>query len=91
MDKLEAAFHPSAEKYREQAKLARNSAEFESNADERAKLLVSARQYEQLATSLERTREGSAEPRRLKGRAPARSQPSHLSHRPGVSARPAIR
>jgi hypothetical protein len=45
MTKLEAALHPSAEKYREQAKLARNSAEFESNADERATLLVSARQY----------------------------------------------
>jgi hypothetical protein len=45
MDKHEAAFHPSAEQYRERAKLARNSAEFESNADERATLLVSARQY----------------------------------------------
>ena len=56
MTRLEAAFHPSAEKYRERAKLARNSADFESNADERAKLLVSARQYEQLATSLEKMR-----------------------------------
>ena len=56
MNKHEAAFHPAAEQYRERAKLARNSAEFESNADERAKLLVSARQYEQLATSLERMR-----------------------------------
>ena len=56
MTRLEAAFHPSVEQYRERAKLARNSAEFEGNADERAKLLVSARQYEQLATSLERMR-----------------------------------
>jgi hypothetical protein len=59
MTRLEAAFHPSAEKYRKRAKLARNSAEFDSNPDECAKLLVSARQYEQLATSLERMR-GSA-------------------------------
>jgi hypothetical protein len=56
MDKHEAAFHPSAEQYRKQAKLARNSAEFESNPDERATLLVRAQQYEQLATSLERMR-----------------------------------
>jgi hypothetical protein len=51
MDRREAAFHSSAEQYREQAKLARNSAEFESNEDDRAKLLASARNYKQLAIS----------------------------------------
>jgi hypothetical protein len=56
MNRREAAFHSSAEQYRAQAKLDRNSADFESNEDDRAKLLVSARKYEQLAISLEQMR-----------------------------------
>jgi hypothetical protein len=56
MNRREAGFHSSAERYRQRAKLARNSAEFESNEDDRAKLSVSARKYEQLAISLEQMR-----------------------------------
>lgn len=56
MNRREAAFHSSAEQYRARAKLARNSADFESSEDDRAKLLVSAREYERLAISLEQMR-----------------------------------
>jgi hypothetical protein len=56
MNRREAGFHSSAEQYRQRAKLARTSAEFVSNDDERAKLLISARKYEHLATSLEQMR-----------------------------------
>ena len=56
MDRREAALHPSAETYRDRAKLARRAADLESNADERSKLIELARQYEELATSLERMR-----------------------------------
>src|ERR1700693_5622783 len=56
MDRREAAHHPSAERYRDRAKLARRAADLESNADERSKLIDLARHYEELATSLERVR-----------------------------------
>ena len=56
MNRREAGFHSSAERYREQAKLARNSAEFESNENERENLLVSAQKYQRLAISLEQMR-----------------------------------
>jgi len=56
MNRREAAFHSSAEQYRAQAKLARSSAEFESNENERENLLVGARKYERLAISLEQMR-----------------------------------
>jgi hypothetical protein len=56
MNRREAGFHSSAEQYRARAKLARNSADFESSEDDRAKLLISARKYEHLATSLEQMR-----------------------------------
>ena len=56
MDKHEAALHPSAEQYRERASLARGSVDFESNADERSRLFELARQYDELATSLEKMR-----------------------------------
>jgi translation elongation factor P/translation initiation factor 5A len=56
MNKREAAIHSSAENYREQARLARRSFEFENDEDERTKFLDLARHYEQLATSLENMR-----------------------------------
>lgn len=56
MNKREAATHSSAENYREQARLARRSFEFENDEEERSRFLELARHYEQLAASFEKMR-----------------------------------
>lgn len=56
MSRREAGFHSSAERYRALALRARNSAEFASDPDQRAELLVEARKHEDLAIRIESMR-----------------------------------
>jgi hypothetical protein len=52
----EAAFHPSAEKYRERANLIRDSIVEKTRTDERTRLLEVAAEMERLAAELEQMR-----------------------------------
>jgi hypothetical protein len=56
ISKAEAAFHPSAEQYRERANVIRDSIGGGTGTQERGRLLDMAMEFEQLAAALEEMR-----------------------------------